>query len=40
MAKKAENSSIVGASRACTNDRSGENKYSYGKLKPIDRIHI
>jgi len=40
MAKKAGNSSIVGASRACTNDGSGENKYNYEKLKPIDRIHI
>jgi len=37
MAKKA---GIVDTSRAYTNDRSGENKCSYGKLKPIDRIYI
>jgi len=40
MAKKVGNSLIIGASRAYINDGSGENKCSYGKLKPIDKIHI
>jgi len=40
LAKEAENASIAGSHRTCSNRRSGENKYSNDELSAEGRVFL